>query len=414
MINLQKAAKILKIDKKRLNGLAKPQKIVEVNFPVKMDSGETRNFYGYRIQHSNLLGPYKGGLRFHPDICLEEVSRLAFWMTIKSAILGLPYGGGKGGVRVNARELSKNELEKLTRAYTRAIAQHIGPRQDIPAPDVYTNSEVMSWLYDEYSKIQIEKQRPKNKKEKEKIMRNCRAVVTGKPLTIGGSQGRDIATALGGAYVLEEILKLEKIKSGDLTVAIHGFGNAGANAAKILSKRGFKIIAAADSGAAIISADDKNSLNAKKLIAHKEKTGSLKNFPDSKEIPSGEFFETEADILIPAALNDVITEKNASGVKAKIILELANGPVAPAADEILNKKGAAIIPDVLANAGGVTVSYFEWLQNLRGQRWSQAKIFSELRKKMRKAVKEVYRFKKQYQTSWRLAAYILAIKKLIK
>jgi len=413
MENLQKAAKVLGLNKKNLKALAKPQKIVEVNFPVVMDSGKTKNFYGYRVQHSNLLGPHKGGIRFHPEVCIEEVSNLAFWMTIKSAVLGLPYGGGKGGVQVNTKELSKEELERLTRAYTRQIAEHIGPRVDIPAPDVYTNSEVMRWFYDEYSKIQLEKNPPKNKQEKEKILKACRAVVTGKPLEIGGSHGREVATALGGVYILEEVLKFLKIKQNHQTIALHGFGNAGLNMAKFLFQRGFIIMAVADSKSAIVS-KDKKGLNINKLVSYKKKMGSIMNFPGSEEIKTTDFFAVQADILIPAALGGVITEENAKNIMAKIILELANGPVTPEADEILNKKGIYVVPDVLTNAGGVTVSYFEWVQNLRDQHWSESKVFVELKKKMRKAAKEVWQIKQKYQTSFRLAAYILAIKRLIK
>jgi len=271
----------------------------------------------------------------------------------------------------------------------------------------------MKWFYDEYSKIQLEKTPPKNKQEKEKILKSCRAVVTGKPLEIGGSHGRNVATALGGVYVLEEILKFLKIKADGQTVAIHGFGNAGSHVTNFLAKRGFKIIAVADSQATIIS-KDKKGLKINKLISYKKKTGSIKNFPDSKEITTDDFFRQEVDILIPAALDRVINEKNAKDVKAKIILELANGPVTPAADEILNRKGIFVIPDVLTNAGGVTVSYFEWLQNLRNQHWDESKVFTELKKKMKKAAKEVWQTRQKYQTSFRLAAYILAIKRLIK
>ncbi len=413
MKNLQEAAKILKLDKKYLKTLARPQKIVEVNFPVKMDSGEIKKFYGCRVQHSNIRGPYKGGLRFHPECDLEEVSHLAFWMTMKCAVVDLPYGGGKGGVQVNPKELSKGELERLTRAYTREIAEYIGPRKDVLAPDVYTNSQVMKWFYDEYCKVQLEKKKPKNKQEKEKIIKQCRAVVTGKPLEIGGSHGRNVATALGGVYVLEEVLKFLKIKPNGQTIAIHGFGNAGSNMAKFLAQRGFKIIGVADSKAAIIS-EDKKGLNINKLVSFKKKTGSIMDFPGSKEIASAGFFGIETDILIPASLGGIITLQNAADIKAKIILELANGPVTPEADEILNKKEVSIIPDVLANAGGVTVSYFEWLQNLRNQHWSESKVFTELKKKMKKATKEVWQIRQKYQTSFRLAAYILAIKRLIK
>jgi len=413
MKNLQKAAKILKLDKKHLKVFAKPQKVVEVNFSVEMDSGETKTFYGYRVQHSNILGPYKGGIRFHPEVCLKEVSSLAFWMTIKCAVVGIPYGGGKGGVQVNPMELSAGELERLTRAYTRQIAEYIGPKQDVPAPDVYTNSEIMKWLYDEYCRVQLEKKQPKTKQERERIKKGCLGVVTGKPMSHGGSHGRNIATALGGVYVLEEILKNLKNKIKGQTIAIHGFGNAGSNMAKILAKRGFKIMSLADSRAAITSKDRKG-LNINKLIAYKKKTGSIKDFPGSREIMANKFFGAEVDILIPAALGGVITKENANEIKAKIILELANGPIVPEADEILYKKGIIVIPDVLANAGGVTVSYFEWWQNLKDRHWEEPKVFVELKKKMSRATKEVWRNKEKYKTSLRSGAYILAISRLLK
>ncbi|TSC53155.1 MAG: glutamate dehydrogenase (NAD(P)+), partial [Parcubacteria group bacterium LiPW_39] len=361
---LKKAAQAINLKKEYLEILAKPQRVVQVNFPVKMDSGEIRMFLGYRIQHSNARGPYKGGIRYHQDCDLAEVTDLAFWMSIKCAVAGIPYGGSKGGVTVNPKTLSAKELERLTRAYTRAIADIIGPHKDIPAPDVYTDSRVMSWIYDEYSKI-VGKKTP--------------AVVTGKPIKLGGSLGRDIATALGGVYVLEEIIKLLNRQNKKLTVAIQGFGNAGSNMAKLLTEHGFKILAVSDSQAAIVSQDLKEGLNIKSLMEFKQRTGSVKNFPGTKNISQKELVGGPAvDILVPAALGGLITRDDARKIKAKIILELANGPLKEGVDEILDKRGILVIPDILANAGGVTVSYFEWLQNLKNQRWSKEKVFGEL------------------------------------
>jgi len=398
---LKKAAQIIKLKKEYLEILAKPQRVVMVNFPVKMDSGEIKMFSGYRVQHSNLRGPFKGGIRYHLGTDMAEVSELAFWMAIKCAVVGIPYGGGKGGITVNSKILSLKELEKITRAYTRAIADVIGPQKDIPAPDVYTDARVMSWIYEEYSKI-VGKKTP--------------AVVTGKPIKLGGSLGRDVATALGGVYVLEEIVKLQNWQSKKLSVAIQGFGNAGMNAALLLAERGFKILAVADSQAAIISKNLKEGLNVKKLIEFKKRTGSVKNFPGSKNISQKELICIQApvDILIPAALGGLITVDDAKKINAKIILELANGPLKNGVDEILEKRKILVIPDILANAGGVTVSYFEWLQNLKNQHWSKEKVFDELKKTMDKATRDIWKTKQQYHTDLRVAAYILAIQRIIK
>lgn len=397
---LKKAAQAINLKKEYLNILEKPQRVVMVNFPVKMDSGEIKMFCGYRIQHSNTRGPYKGGIRYHQDCDLEEMGDLAFWMTMKCAVVGIPYGGGKGGVTVNPKLLSVKELERLTRAYTQAIADVIGPQKDIPAPDVYTDARVMSWIYDEYSKI-VGKKTP--------------AVVTGKPIKLGGSLGRDIATALGGIYVLEEIIKLLNWQNKNLSVAIQGFGNAGSNMAQLLAERGYKILAVADSQTAILSEDLKEGLSVKSLIEFKQRTGSVKNFPSSKNISQKDLVcTTPVNILIPAALGGLITKDDAKKIKAKIILELANGPLREGVDEILEKRKILVIPDILANAGGVTVSYFEWLQNLKNQRWSKEKVFSELKKIMNKATQDVWKIKRQCRTDIRTAAYILAIQRITK
>ncbi len=397
---LKKAAQAINLKKEYLDILACPQRIIIVNFPVKMDSGKIRMFSGYRIQHSNARGPYKGGIRYHQDCDMAEVGDLAFWMTIKCAVAGIPYGGGKGGVTVNPKTLSQKELERMTRGYTRAIADAIGPQKDIPAPDVYTDARVMSWIYDEYSKI-VGKKTP--------------AVVTGKPIKIGGSLGRDIATALGGVYVLEKIIKLLNWQDKKLSVAIQGFGNAGSNAAELLVQRGFKILAVADSQTAIASQNLKEGLNVKSLIEFKRCTGSVKNFPNSKDISQKDLVcQIPADILVPAALGGLITTDDAKKMPAKIVLELANGPLKEGVDEILAKRGILVLPDILANAGGVTVSYFEWLQNLKNQRWSKEKVFAELGKIMRLATKNIWLIRKKYKTDMRVAAYILAIQRIIK
>ncbi len=397
---LKKAAEIIKLKKEYLEILAKPQRIVQVNFPVKMDSGEIRMFCGYRIQHSNARGPYKGGIRYHQDCDLAEVADLAFWMTLKCAVVGIPYGGGKGGVTVNPKTLSGKELERMTRAYTRAIADVIGPRKDIPAPDVYTDARVMSWIYDEYSRIAGKK---------------TPAVVTGKPIKLGGSLGRDIATALGGVYVLEEIIKLLGWKNKKPTVAIQGFGNAGANMAELLAERGFKIMAVSDSQAAILSQNLKEGLDIKSLLEFKRRTGSVKNFPGSENISQKELVcGSTVDILVPAALGGLVTRDDAHKIKAKIILELANGPLKEDANKILEKRGILVIPDILANAGGVTVSYFEWLQNIKNQRWSKEKVLAELKKIMMRATKNIWKIKQKYHIDMRLAAYILAIQRITK
>ena len=396
---LQKAAEILKIKKEYLEILSTPQRIAQVNFPVKMDSGEVKIFSGYRVQHNNARGPYKGGIRYHQSCDLEEVSDLAFWMSMKCAVVNIPYGGGKGGVVVNPKELSAKELQRLTRAYTRAIADVIGPFKDVPAPDVYTGPREMAWIFDEYSKI-VGKKTP--------------AVVTGKPLAIGGSLGRDIATALGGVYVLEQIIKNLKWRDKKLSVAIQGFGNAGSNAAKLLAERGFIIIAVADSKSAIIADDPEAGLNIKALLKFKQKTGSVVNFPATKEISQKELVLAPADILIPAALGGLITPDDAKEIKAKMVLELANGPLKEGAEEILIKKDVLVVPDILANAGGVTVSYFEWLQNVTKKKWSEQRVFEELKKTMDKAAKEVWQISRKHKTDIRTAAYVSAVGRIAK
>ena len=381
---------------KELEILKTPQRIIEVAVPVVMDDGQLKVFTGYRIQHNNIRGPYKGGLRFHPKVDLDEVSSLAFWMTIKCAVADLPYGGAKGGITVDPKKLSRGELERLTRSYTRAVALFVGPDKDIPAPDVYTNPQIMAWFMDEYSKIKG---------------RNVPAVVTGKPVEIGGSLGRDIATAQGGFYVLEMIYKKLKIKKNHAAAAIHGFGNAGMNFAKIASEAGYKVAAVSDSKGGIYN---EKGLDIKKVIEHKEKTGSVINFSGAKNITNEKLLELPVKILVPAALERVITAKNAERIKAGIILELANGPTTPEADEKLYKKGILVAPDVLVNSGGVIVSYFEWVQNIRHFYWDLEKVNDRLKQQITKAFAAVWAAKEKYNIDMRLAAYIVAIEKLGK
>jgi len=343
------------------------------------------------------LGPTKGGIRFHQEVDFDEVKALALWMTLKNSLLGLPYGGGKGGVTINPKEFSQEELEQISREYIRQIHKFIGPRIDIPAPDVYTNPQIMGYMMDEYEKI---------KKE------HNPGVLTGKPLSIGGSEGRSYSTAMGGVYVLRELIKEQEINVKECSVAIHGFGNAGMNMARILDKEGYVIVAVSDSKGGIY---DPNGLDVKKVIAHKQKTKSVKDFTDSKNITNEELIELDVNVLVPASLSNIITKTNVEKVKAKIIVELANGPVESDADDILFKKGVIVLPDILSNAGGVTVSYFEWMQNLSGDVWTEEEVIEKLDKKMTATYKELSeKYVKAHKISFRTAAYIKAISRVIQ
>lgn len=397
---LNQAAKIIKLNREVLDLLEKPQRIVEVNFPVKMDSGQTEIFHGYRVQHNNWRGPYKGGLRYHPAVDIGEVEILAFLMTLKCAVVGIPFGGAKGGVTVNPKKLSIKELERLTRAYTQAMADVIGPKKDVPAPDVYTDARAMAWIMQEYSRV---------------VGKKSLAVVTGKPVALGGSKGRDIATALGGVYVFDELLKKMDWQGKKLTVAIQGFGNAGYNAAELLHKRGHKILAISDSLGAVL-ADKKISnhgIEPAEIFDFKQKTGSVVGFHGTKKISQKDLVcSIGIDILVPAALGGLITKDDARKMQVKIILELANGPLKEGVDEILNKRKIVVVPDILANAGGVTVSYFEWVQNLKGERWSEKKVFQKLKQTMVNSFKAVWQISQRHKTDLRTAAYILALQRL--
>jgi glutamate dehydrogenase/leucine dehydrogenase len=391
---LKEAAKVMKLDDNILEVLKEPQRIMTVNIPVVMDDGSVKSFIGFRSQHNDFRGPTKGGIRYHPNVTLDEVKALSMWMTWKCAVVGIPYGGGKGGIIVNPKELSEKELEKLSRGFVTALRDFIGPEKDIPAPDVYTNPQVMAWMMDEYSLLHG-KPSP--------------GVITGKPLEIGGSKGRSYATAQGGVYTLIKAVEKLGMKPEETTVAIQGYGNAGYYAAKILHGLGFKIIAVSDSKGAILKED---GLDPEAVFKHKKKTKSVKGFSGTKNITNEELLELKCDVLVPAALENVITKDNAGKINTKIIVELANGPTTPEADDVLFKKGVLMIPDILANAGGVTVSYFEWVQNLMNYYWTEEEVLEKLKKIMDDSFDQVYATSKEYKVDMRVAAYVVAIKRV--
>lgn len=392
---LEKAAKKLKLKKEKYFQLLQPQKIIEINFPFK-----NKLIYGYRVQYNNKLGPYKGGLRYHPQVDLDEVKSLAFWMMIKNSLAGVPYGGGKGGLQIDPKNLTNKEIKEITEKFIELIYQDIEPKFDVPAPDVGTDDQIMKIIAKKYQELTKDK---------------TKAVVTGKPINFGGSRGREQATGLGGFYILENYLKHFKIKnSKNLEIVIQGFGNVGSYFAKFASENGFKVVAVSDSSGAIY---EKKGLNIKKLIQIKNQKGEVAKYANfiksSKKINPNNLLYLKCDILIPAALEKQITIENYQKIRAKYILELANGPLTAEADEKFAKFKNKVIPDVLSNSGGVIVSYFEWLQNLKKQKWSEKKVFSELKKYLSKSSEQVFNIANQYNCDLRTAAYIVALKKLI-
>lgn len=371
--------------------LAKPQRIVKVAIPVRKDTGEAVLYTGYRVQHNNYRGVYKGGIRFHESVTMDEVKALAFWMTMKCAVVGVPLGGAKGGVTVDIAKLSPGELERLSRGYARLIADVVGPHIDVPAPDVNTTPQIMDWFLDEYNKVKGV---------------NEPGVITGKSIKSGGSEGREKATAQGAFFVLEEALKQMNLDRG--TAVVQGFGNVGSFTAKILDDAGYTVIAVSDATGGIYN---KEGLDIKKLF--EESTGGMINNEsiDAEEISNKDLLELECDVLIPAAIENQITDENAADIQAKLILEAANGPTTPEADEILVKRGIPVIPDILANAGGVTVSYFEWQQNLKNEKWSEEEVDTKLADGIKSAFEKVWSMSKD-KVDLRTAAYMVAIKKL--
>ncbi len=394
---LDEAAKLIKLDKGLHQVLASPKRVLTVSLPIKMDSGEVRVFTGFRSQHNDARGPYKGGIRYHPQVTIDEVKALSMWMTWKCAVADIPYGGGKGGIICNPKEMSEGELERLTRRYAYAIADIIGPHTDIPAPDVYTGGREMAWIMDTYSALKGNYVQPE--------------LITGKPLAIGGSLGRNEATGRGLSFTVREAVTRLKINPKASTVAVQGFGNAGQFASQLVQEQGAKVIAASDSRGGVYN---KAGIDIATLRRHKEKTGSVVGFSGSKSISNEEILETDCTILIPAALENQITGKNASRVKAKIVAEAANGPTTPEADDILYKNKVMVIPDILANGGGVTVSYFEWLQNLRRDYWTENEVNARLDKNITKAFNDVYATHEKYGVNMRKASTLLAVNRVVE
>jgi glutamate dehydrogenase/leucine dehydrogenase len=389
------AAKILGLDESDYNVLIAPQKAVIVNIPVTMDDGKVQVFEGFRVVHNANLGPSKGGIRYSLDVNLDEVKALAAWMTWKCAVVGIPYGGGKGGVKCNPRSMSKGELERLTRSYTDLMVDVFGPDKDIPAPDMGTGPQEMAWLMDEYSKL-----------------KGCSqpAVVTGKPIVLGGSLGRVEATGRGVMVSTRAALIKMGINPVGTTCAVQGFGNVGSISAKLLEMQGLKIVAISDVSGAYYNPE---GINIEAAIKFRDgNNGTLEGFKDGNKITNAELLELDVTVLVPAAMEDQITEENADRIKAKLIVEGANGPTSASADDILNKKGVMVVPDILANAGGVTVSYFEWVQNRLGYYWTEERVYRRADRVMKTAFESVYAAAQQFNIPMRIAAYVVAIKRV--
>lgn len=396
---LDEALKYVRLEEDTVALLKYPKAVHSFAIPVRMDDGSLRMFKAYRVQYNDVRGPAKGGIRYHPDVNLDEVQSLAFWMAIKCAVVGVPFGGGKGGVRINPKEMSRLELERLSRGYINAVADVIGPDRDIPAPDVYTNSTIMGWMSDQYNIIK---------------RRHLPAVITGKPLELGGSVGRDEATGRGGFYTLQSLKESLGVQPG-ATIAIQGFGNAGYHFARLAADAGYKIVAVSDSRGGIYKPDglDPKSVYKVKYETNKLEAvyceGSVCEVVEHQKITNEELLELDVDVLVPAALEGQITSKNADRIKAQVVLELANGPTSFEADTKLFSKGKVVVPDILANAGGVTVSYFEWVQNRAGYYWPVDKVHEELQQIMTRSSEEIDAKRKELSCNMRTAAYAIAI-----
>jgi glutamate dehydrogenase (NADP+) len=392
---LQKVFTKLNVSEDTKKILEKPRKILEFNIPLRMDDGSLKIFQGYRVQYNNAKGPTKGGIRFHPEVNKDEVTSLSFWMTMKCALTDLPFGGAKGGIKVNPKVFSKKELERLSRAYIKEVYKFIGPDIDIPAPDVYTNAEVMGWMYDEYNKL---------------TNTISPAVITGKPIELGGSLGRNDSTARGAFYILDEFVKNNNLDKSKLRITIQGFGNAGYFIAKILKDNNYNLQAITDSKGGVYS--ENQDLNPDELLEIKKEKTTIQSIDKYQKISNQELLELDTDILILAALENQITKENADKIKAKYIFEIANGPVTLEADEILNQKQIKVFPDILVNSGGVIVSYFEWLQNKTNQKWTLNQVHEKLKTKILNALNQTIEIQKQNNTDLRTSAYVEAIKKL--
>ncbi len=394
--HLKNAIKYFPVDPLLEAQLLNPDRIVQVSIPIKMENGDViRVLEGFRVQHNNARGPYKGGIRYHEKVDMDEVKALSFWMTFKNAVVDVPFGGGKGGVVLNPKELSDGELEAVSRGYVAKMYKLFGPELDVPAPDVNTNGKIMAWMLDEYEKL---------------TGTESPATFTGKPIERGGSEGREEATGFGGSVVLRKVLesKVGGVSAG-ATVAIQGFGNVASHFAETAKGLGLKIVAVSDSKGGIYNAE---GLDISKVELHKKETGAVKGFVGASDITNEELLELPVDILVPAALENVLTGENALKVKAKLIIEMANGPTTLEADEIFNKTGVVVVPDILANSGGVATSYFEWYQNMRGEKWTRGEVLEKLTDLMEKAFDAVNDARVSYGTNFRNAAYIVALKRI--
>jgi glutamate dehydrogenase (NAD(P)+) len=396
LTQLDEVSNMIGLDKGLHQFLAQPKRVLTISIPVKMDDGTIKVFTGFRSQHNDALGPFKGGIRYHPEVSIDEVKALSMWMTWKCAIANIPYGGGKGGIICDPKSMSEGELERMTRRYAYGISDIIGPHMDIPAPDVYTGGREMAWIMDTFSVIKGNYVQPE--------------VITGKPVQIGGSLGRNEATGRGLAITVREAAKKLNINMKNARAVVQGFGNAGQFAAQLVEEQGAKIIGASDSKGCIIN---KNGIDVSSLRKHKEKTGSVSNFQGCQSISNEELLETDCTILIPAALENQITKDNAGKIAAEIVAEAANGPSTPEADKILFKNKVLVIPDILANGGGVTVSYFEWLQNLRRDYWTETEVNDRLDKNITKAFLEVYDTHMKQNTDMRMASMIVALNRVV-
>lgn len=395
MSRFEIAAKKLKLDPSIYNVLINPARVVTANLPIQMDDGTVKVFEGHRVQHSQTLGPSKGGIRYSESVNLDEVKALAAWMTWKCAVVGMPYGGGKGGIKCNPREMSKGELERLTRSYAAAMSDVIGPDKDIPAPDMNTGPQEMAWIVDEYSKIKGA---------------YSPAVITGKPLTMGGSEGRVEATGRGVMVSCRSAMAKLKMNPQESTCVVQGFGNVGSISAKLIEMLGVKIIGISDISGGYYN---KEGIDIEAAIKHRDKNnGLLEGLEGVKKISNDKLLELKTDILVPAAMEDQITVNNAHKIQAKLIVEGANGPTSSDADDILDEKGIYVVPDILANAGGVTVSYFEWVQNRLGYHWTEQRVNRRADRVMRQAFNEVYKAAQKYKCNWRIASYIVGISKV--
>ena len=403
MSQLDKAAKIMNLDKGIYEVLKQPNRVLTVSIPVRMDNSEVKVFTGFRSQFNDAMGPYKGGIRYHQNVSLDEVKALSFWMMIKCATVNIPMGGGKGGIIVNSHELSETELEKMSRGYIQKIWREIGSDKDVPAPDMYTNGKIMGWMRDEYEKL-LGKADP--------------GVITGKSLADGGSEGRETATAQGGVYVVRELAKKVGLKPEETTVAVQGMGNVGGFMAKLLKQDGYKVVAISDSkGGVVVKNKEEGIMNnavlgLERIFEYKENTGSVKDCPETDNISNEELLELPVDILVPAAMENQITMDNVNNIKAKYVVEMANGPTTPEADEVLKERGVILVPDVLSNAGGVTVSYFEWYQNVHNEKWDEAEVFAKLEPIMIQSFNEVWETKEKYNIDMRTAAFVKAIERV--